>query len=525
MFFVLPAVRVGPRQNEPTHVRLRLFLQHLGGAWVKIGQSLALRFDLLPREYCSELLKLLSNNPAIDYALVRQVIQEDMGKPPELLFASFEVTPIATASVAQVHVARAKSGLKLAIKVQQPAAQTSFEADFRVLRILVELIGVFDSFGGAALKAFVIEFERYTRDELDFENEARSGYRLWLNSQNDPLQVCPKIHFKFCSKRVLAMEFIDGKPLLEYFESEREKHLDPETLASRNEKIKKISRNFFWCMCNQIFRDGFFHADPHPANIFVLSQNRIGFVDFGATGRLPDDVKQILIRHLISIYRWDFEQAVKELLRILVPTRGTDLQNLRRDLVLAFEQYRYGTDDENANRRELTRELFIDTMAISRRNRVFMPQTMALYYKSTLMIDSILHEISPAYDALSDLHNFFVQAATQDSREPLRKFRRTTILDMFDQLAQLLRDIKTIATPLQLVDATLQATQTRTILYGVSAIAFCIGAFLAHRDDTSMFEAATGLNRVWLVYGLLAIAGAVLIRMQRQLRNVPTQHR
>ena len=110
------------------------------------------------------------------------------------------------------------------------------------------------------------------------------------------------------------MEFIDGKPLLEYFGSEREKHLDPETLASRNEKIKKISRNFFWCMCNQIFRDGFFHADPHPENIFVLSQNRIGFVDFGETGRLPDDVKQILIRHLISIYRWDFEQAVKEIL-------------------------------------------------------------------------------------------------------------------------------------------------------------------------------------------------------------------
>ena len=148
MFFVLPTLRVGPRQSIPPHVRLRLFLQHLGGAWVKIGQSLAMRFDLLPREYCSELLGLLSNNPAIDYALVRQVIQEDMGQPPELLFASFEVSPIATASVAQVHVARAKNGLKLAIKVQQPAAQTSFEADFRVLRILVELIGVFDCLVG-----------------------------------------------------------------------------------------------------------------------------------------------------------------------------------------------------------------------------------------------------------------------------------------------------------------------------------------------------------------------------------------
>jgi ubiquinone biosynthesis protein len=523
-FFVVPAIGVGPYRHLPQHVRLRLLLQHLGGAWIKIGQALALRFDLLPREYCSELLKLLSENPAIDYALVRQVIQEDFGEPPETLFAFFEPLPLATASVAQVHVAKTSSGLLLAVKVQRPDAPRRFEADFSVLRIIVNLIGIFDAFGGLSLRAFVNEFERYTREELDFVNEARSGYRLWLNSRNDPLQVCAQIHFEFCSKRVIAMEMLHGKPLLAFIESAREQPRDPDVSASRNREIKLISHNLFWCMCNQIFRDGFFHADPHPANIFVLAENRIGFVDFGATGRLPADVRLRFIRHVIYLYRGDFEQAVKEILRILIPTQDTDLRMIRRDLVLAFEHYRYSASDKNANRRELTRELFINTMSIARRNRVLMPQTMALYYKSILMIDSILLELSPTYDALADLYEFFVQAVAQDRREPLRNLRRITVLDARDQLAQLLRDIRTIATPIELIDATLQTTQTRTMLYGVCSVALCIGAFLAHRDDSLVFETATGLNRWSLVYGLVAIAGAILIRMQRQLRNVPKQN-
>ena len=525
MFFVLPAVRLGPHRNVPQHVRFRLFLQHLRGAWIKIGQALALRFDLLPREYCSELLKLLSENPAIDYALVRQVILEDFGEPPETLFASFETSPLATASVAQVHVATTRSGLRLAVKVQRPEAQRLFEADFRVIRIVVGLVGILDTFGGVSLREFVNEFERYTREELDFVNEARSGYRLWLNSRDDPLQVCAKIHFEFCSKRVLAMQLLEGRPLLAFLESRAEQSSDPDILASRNGEIVSIARNFFWCMCNQIFRDGFFHADPHPANIFILADKRIGFVDFGATGRLPADVRLRMVRHIIYLYRGDFEQAVKEILRILVPTQSTDLRMIRRDLVLAFEDYWYGASNENANRRELTRELFINTMSIAKRNRVLMPQTMALYYKSILIINSILHELSPTYDSLTDLYNFFVKALAQDRREPLRFTRRgITVFDARDRLAQLLRDVKTVATPLQLVDATLQTTQTRTMLYGVCSVACCIGAFLAYRDDSMVFETATNLSRDWLVYGLLAVAGVILVRMQRQLRNIPKQN-
>jgi len=319
------------------------------------------------------------------------------------------------------------------------------------------------------------------------------------------------------------MQLLDGEPLLTFVRSEQQSS-DADSSAAKNGEIELIARNLFWCMCNQIFRDGFFHADPHPANIIVLPENRIGLVDFGATGRLPADVRARISRHVIYLYQGDIERCVKEILYLLVPTQGTDQQTVHRDLVLAFEQFRYGTTNHGGNRRQMTNEMFINTMTIARRNRVLMPQTMALYYKTALTLDALLNELSPSYNPLGDLYKFFAQATAQDRGEPLRALRRITAFNTRDQITRLLRDIKAIATPLQLVDATLQASQTRTMLYGVSSVAFCIGAFVAYRDDSQMFENATGFSHAWLAYSLLAIAGAVLVRMQRRLRYIPRQN-
>jgi hypothetical protein len=141
------------------------------------------------------------------------------------------------------------------------------------------------------------------------------------------------------------------------------------------------------------------------------------------------------------------------------------------------------------------------------------------------MLDAILHELSPTYDALGDLYKFFVQGIKQDRRGPLQGLRKIATFNARDQMAQVLRDIKAMATPLQLVDATLQTTQTRTVMYGVCSVAICIGAFLAYRDDSQILETVIGLSHSRLAYGLLAAAGAVLLLMQRQLRDVPKQNR
>jgi len=144
-------------------VRLRLFLEYLGGAWIKIGQALALRFDLLPGEYCAELLKLLNQTPTVPYDAIRKTILQELGSLPEELFASFNPVPHATASIAQVHIASTRDGEKLAIKVQRPRVREQFEADFRILHLIAYMVGLMDSLGGTALRSFAEEFERWSR--------------------------------------------------------------------------------------------------------------------------------------------------------------------------------------------------------------------------------------------------------------------------------------------------------------------------------------------------------------------------
>ena len=155
---------------------------------MKIGQALALRFDLLPDEYCAELLKLLNRTPPVPYEAIRQTILRELGSLPEQIFASFDPVPHATASIAQVHIATAHDGEKLAIKVQRPHVQEQFEADFRIFRMISYLVGLRDELGGTALRSFSEEFERWSREELDFITEAKNCHRLQVRARVDELR-------------------------------------------------------------------------------------------------------------------------------------------------------------------------------------------------------------------------------------------------------------------------------------------------------------------------------------------------
>ncbi|MBW8858005.1 MAG: AarF/ABC1/UbiB kinase family protein, partial [Bradyrhizobium sp.] len=253
----------------------------------------------LPAEYCSELLKLLNQTPTVPYEAIREVILRELGSFPEQIFASFDPVPHATASIAQVHIATAHDGEKLAIKVQRPRVEEQFEADFRILRMISFLVGLMDALGGSALRSFSEEFERWSREELDFTTEARNAFRIHVRSEHDPIQVCAIVRFEFCSRRVLATRLLTGISLLEISNAVRANNLESlRDLNLKPEDLKKIARNYFWSIYNQIFRDGIFHADPHPANVFVLRGNRIGFVDFGATGRLSREFRSSLSKVL-----------------------------------------------------------------------------------------------------------------------------------------------------------------------------------------------------------------------------------
>ncbi len=501
-------------------MRLRLFLEYLGGAWVKIGQALALRFDLLPAEYCAELLKLLNQTPTVPYEAVRQTILHELGSLPEQLFASFNPVPLATASIAQVHVATTHDGEKLAIKVQRPHVQEQFESDFRVFWLITYLVGLRDALGGTALRSFMEEFERWSREELDFTTEAKNGHRLRVRSEDDPIQVCAEIRFELCTRRVLATKMMAGISLLRVTDAARARnHETLRDLNLRGDDLKQVARNFFWSIYNQIFRDGIFHADPHPANIFVLRGNRIGFVDFGATGRLTKEFRSSLAKVFIELYRGDVEEAVTENFKLLVPSEDSDLRQAREEFFVAYQMYRLAMGIPNANVRRLTTTLLVDTMTIARRHKILMPQELTIYYKTIMTVDAVLSDLAPDYNWLSDLPEFFTQGFINDLREGIWRWPEVVMATRY-RSGRLLADANSLTASFQFFNPALKSIQTRAVLYGIYSIAFCVAAYLAAKGDMSLLNDITGVSDRWIVFAFIAAAMVSLLLMQRQIRNI-----
>jgi predicted unusual protein kinase regulating ubiquinone biosynthesis (AarF/ABC1/UbiB family) len=518
-FYVFPALRPGKAAARP-EVRLRLFLAHLGGAWVKVGQALALRFDLLPAEYCDELLKLLNQTGSVPYETVRQTILDELGSFPEQIFASFDPVPHAAASIAQVHIATTHDGEKLAIKVQRPFIQEQFEADFRIIRMACSLAGMMDALGGSALRSFADEFERWSREELDFTTEAKNAHRLLLRAEGDPIEVCAEVHFEFCTKRVLATRLLTGISFLEIINATREQN--PGSLRAlnlRRDDLKTIGRNFFWSISNQIFREGVFHADPHPANIFVLPGNRIGFVDFGATGRLSKELRSSLVKTVVHLHRGNIGRAVSEIFRLLIPSSDTDLRRAREEFFIAYQTFQRSLGLPKANARALTAELAMSTMTIARRQKILMPQELAIYYKTIITVDAVLAELAPDYDCFADLPDFFAQAFMADLREGLYRWPEV-VLDARHRANRSLIDANSLTASAQFFNPALKSIQTRSVLYGIWAVAFCIGAYLAAKGDLSLLEEMIGVSSHWIVLGFLATAIGSLTLMQRRIRDI-----
>jgi ubiquinone biosynthesis protein len=518
-FYIRPKFWPG-KTTVPPEVRLRLFLEDLGGAWMKIGQALALRFDLLPDEYCAELLKLLNQTPTVPYDAIRQVILRELGSYPEQIFASFNPVPHATASIAQVHIATTHGGEQIAVKVQRPRVQEQFEADFRVFRMISSLVGLMDRLGGSALRSFTEEFERWSREELDFTTEAKNAFRVQVRSEGDPIQRCAEVRFEFCTRRVLATKLFTGFSLLDVSNAARKK--DPECLRALGlepEDVKTIARNYFWSIYNQIFRDGIFHADPHPANVFVLRGNVIGFVDFGATGRLSKEFRSSLSKIFINLYRHNIEQAVAENFKLLVPSEDTDLRQAREEFFIAYQMYRLALDIGGADIRRLTTELLTGTMAIARRHKILMPQELSIYYKTIMTVDAVVSDLAPEYDWLSDLPEFFTRGLVSDLREGVHRWPEV-VLATKHRAGRLLSDANSLTASFQFFNPALKSMQTRAVLYGIWAVAFCVAAYLAAKGDMSLLNDIIGLSSRWIVFAFMAAAVVSMLLMQRQIRGI-----
>jgi len=295
--------RVGGGQlAAPRAERLRLALEALGPIFVKFGQVLSTRRDLLPPDIADELAKLQDQVPPFPSEDALAELQRVYGKPVDEVFASFEREPVASASVAQVHFAVLREedgGHEVAVKILRPGMTPIIENDIGLLKIGAALLEKLWS-DGRRLKPreVVAEFEKYLHDELDLMREAANCSLLHRNFKDSPLLLVPVVYWDWCDHSVMVMERMHGTPIGQ-IDVLREKGVD----------LKALSRNGVEIFFTQVFRDGFFHADMHPGNIFVTPDGKYVALDFGIVGTLTDNDKHYLAQNFLAFFKRDYKRV------------------------------------------------------------------------------------------------------------------------------------------------------------------------------------------------------------------------
>jgi predicted unusual protein kinase regulating ubiquinone biosynthesis (AarF/ABC1/UbiB family) len=397
---------------------MRLALESLGGAWLKLGQMLALRYDLLPAAYCDELFGLLNQVAPFPYDEVCRIVREELGDDPEAIFATFETQSFAAASIGQVHRATLQNGDRVAVKVQRPAIRQTLRADIDLMYGTSWLLDRVHLFGVGRSRDLVDEFARWTEDELDYMVEARQAVLLWEHAQGDRHERIARVYRDYTTSRVLTTELIEGVPLIEIIVARRNgDHLYLDALADAGHDLDRIIRRLDWNMLNQVFVFGYFHADLHPANLFVLPNDAIGYVDFGIVGQLPNRVRDSLIRYSWLLFRGDVEGAVRELMRWLAPGPGTDTNAARWQLIRIHQAFLY---DTVAGRTRVTEgapgpysRLAMEILGTIRVHELTLSSSLMAYLKMLVTLGTLRHALAIEYDLQANVRQFVGRLARQ----------------------------------------------------------------------------------------------------------------
>ena len=375
----------GVEERSPQAVgrHLREMLDELGPTFVKFGQLLSTRPDLVPPEVAAELRKLQHAVSPFPYEDVEQVIREELRAEVGELFEEFDPVPVAAASIGQVHLARLPTGRRVAVKVQRLNAPGRIEADIRLLRRLARTLrSRVDQLSFIDPVALVDEFARSIRSELDYRLEARNAEAFRRNFADSRNVSVPKVYWTFSSARVLTLELVEGRKLGE---------LDFAALAPGERRRLAVLMAETWM--EMIFRHGFFHADPHPANLFVLPDGRLGLVDFGIAGSLsPQDMRK-LTRLLVDAVNENVDALPRRLHDLGVRFNREQEEEFRLELREIYYRY-HGASIGEIDPLELIREAFI----LIARMHLRLPTRYALLDKTLATLGSVTTELYPEFN-------------------------------------------------------------------------------------------------------------------------------
>lgn len=310
LYQFLPLTRRLKLDNEESEElsraeRLRLVLEELGPTFIKLGQLLSTRQDLIPQEYIKELTKLQDDVPPFSFELVLQQVEEELNQPVDDLFANIEKEPLAAASIGQVHKAVLKNGQQVVIKVQRPEIRDIIETDLDIIFNLAEILDkrvIGDDFLDPV--EIASEFNRIIKKELDYQIEGRNTEKFNRNFADEEEIKVPKIYWELSTKKLLVSEYIEGTKL---------SRIKSEDIDCDYKKIAQIGANSFM---KQVLVDGFFHGDPHPGNVLITPEEKVAFIDFGIVGRIDKDTMEEIADLFLAVINRNIDKMVDKLLKL-----------------------------------------------------------------------------------------------------------------------------------------------------------------------------------------------------------------
>jgi ubiquinone biosynthesis protein len=455
--------------------RFRRLLEELGPTFVKLGQILSTRPDLLPAAFIAELRLLQDSVTPIPLEAIRAQLTAGLGRPPEEAFASIEPEPLAAASIAQVHRARTRDGQEVAVKVQRPRIASQIRSDLQVLHALARLLeAVVEETGIYSPVGIVEEFDRAIHEELDFLHEAENIRAFEKTHADRPAIRIPAVYDALSSSTVLTMEFLDGVRLLEA-------ELDAERRTALAHTVVDVS-------FRQLFVDGLFHGDPHPGNFLLLEGDVIALLDFGLAGRLTRQMRETLVLLCVAVALKDSDSVARLLYRMGAPEGQTSLSAFRSDIDALLGRHLPRTLGEVD-----ARNLLVDLLDLAVKYRVRVPREYALLSRAAVAVEGILRQLQPDLDILSVALPYAKELLAgryelgQLQGGLMRALLRFQGLatDLPVQLSQILLDLETgrfrvhVRSPeLERMNTNLRAAAVIAFI-GLCACGFIVGAFIS----------------------------------------------
>ncbi|WP_140719872.1 2-polyprenylphenol 6-hydroxylase [[Pseudomonas] boreopolis] len=409
-------------------VRVRRALEELGPTFVKLGQVLATRVDLLPPEWTDELSRLQNAVPALPFERIRDQLLADLGVPPEQAFARFDEKALAAASLAQTHRAWLHDGRAVVLKVRRPGIREVVEADLRLLARLAEIVEArAPDLQRYRPKEVVHQFTVSLRRELDFAAECRNAERIAANFAGHAEVVIPAVHWQWTCESLNVQDFVDGIPGRDLAAAD----------AAGLDRVQ-LARLGAGIVLKMVLEDGCFHADPHPGNIFYMRDGRIAIIDFGMVGRISEQRRQQVAQLLYGMVDHDAEIVVDVLLEWAAGGIEVDEMRLQQDIGTFVDQYR------GVPLKELRiGAMLADITAILREHALTLPADLALMIKAFLSLEGMGRQLDPDFDMASEARPYLQRALLQRFApgQVLRRGRRS-LTGAIDLVGNLPRDLK-----------------------------------------------------------------------------------